>query len=105
MKVADFRSLLRFQTELQYTRQSGVLVDGYIQKVLTSGTFYGFEIPNYYTEMFRDTDANFVLRSDRLLITKDSLEINDIIGEYKIIEDAKVLDLFGLNLYGLKRLV
>ena len=104
MKI-NLTSLLKWQEELTYVRQSGIIVDGYNQNSLTSGTINGFIVPNIATDSFTETSVGFVSKSDKLLITADSLEINDILGDYKVIEEVEVLDLCGLNLYGLKKVV
>lgn len=103
--IADMRSLLKWQTVHSYVRQSGTIVDGYQQLVYTSGTFLGFNVP-YSTHDFLNTDYNFSIKGNQILITEEDLEVNDEIDNlWKILEEVEVASLVGLNYYNLKNLI
>lgn len=104
MKI-NFLSLLKWQTDYSYLRQSGMLLDGYIQQVWSSGIVKGFIVP-FSTDTFGDTEIGFFSKGDQIFITKGTLRLNDIINEvWKVIEEVEVVDLIGLNVYSLKKLV
>ena len=99
------RSLLKWQSPHSYIRQSGTVVDGYQQLVYKSGTFLGFTVP-YSTYEFYDTSLGFSEKGDQILITEEDLKVNDEIDNlWKVLEEVKVINLVGLNIYNLKNLI
>lgn len=102
MKI-NFLSLLKWQSAHTYLRPSGVVENGYLQTVYTSGTIQGFMVP-YRTDVFSDTEVGFLSKGDQLIITKSTLNINDILDDlWKVLEEVEVIDLIGLNIYSLKK--
>lgn len=104
MKI-NFLGLLKWQSSHTYLRPSGVVEDGYMKTVYTSGIVQGFIVP-YATDVFDKSDVGFFSKADQIIITKETLSINDVIDdEWKITEEVEVIDLIGINIYSLKKAV
>jgi len=102
MKV-NFLGLLKWSSAHDYLRPSGVVQDGYMQTVYTSGTVEGFMAP-YTTDAFNTSEVGWFGRADQIIITKSTLNIDDIIDDlWKVIEEVEVIDLIGINIYSLKK--
>ena len=104
MKV-NFLGLLKWSSAHDYIRPSGMVVDGYMQTAYTSGTVQGFMVP-YATDIFNTSEVGFFSRADQIIITKSTLNIDDILDDmWKVMEEVEVIDLIGLNVYSLKKAV
>lgn len=102
MKV-NFLSLLKWQSAHAYLRPSGVVEDGYMKTVYTSGTVQGFMVP-YTTDVFNTSEVGWFSKADQIIITKEVLNINDVLDDlWKVIEEVEVVSLIGLNIYSLKK--
>ena len=104
MKV-NFLGLLKWSSAHSYLRPSGIVEDGYMKTVYTSGTVQGFIVP-YTTDVFNASEVGWFSRGDQVFITKETLFDNDMIDDlWKVVEEVEVVDLIGLNLYSLKKAV
>lgn len=103
--LINFLGLLKWASSHNYLRPSGMVEDGYLQTSYVSGTVQGFIVP-YSTDTFNPSEVGFFSKADKLIITKSILNINDIIDdEWKVVEEVEVVDLIGLNIFGLKKAV
>lgn len=104
MKI-NFLGLLKWSSAHDYLRPSGIVENGYMKTVFTSGIVQGFIVP-YTTDTFEKSEVGFFSKADKLIVTKEMLNINDIIDDvWKVMEEVEVTDLIGLNIYGLKKSV
>ena len=104
MKV-NFLGLLKWSSAHDYIRPSGVVEDGYMQTVYTSGTVQGFIVP-YTTDVFNVSEVGWFSRADQIFLTKEVLSVDDVLDDvWKVMEEVEVIDLIGINIYSLKKAV